>query len=351
MNPALLYIYSFPFFSSNSADDDSFPYREPGVIELLVLSSFLFLLNVVRVVADHFLHAGIIAEIILGMVYGEPIAGILPTDWEGTFTVLGYLGLIGIVFEGGLSTNLDLLVANLPLSVLCASIGIGFPVAFSFALLNTGYGYKSLESFAAGAALCSTSLGTTLMALSSVTGAPTSSNSASSSDKARQEKQEHAIALSSELQAKETGEASEDVPLQKSRIGTVLISSAVIDDVIGLVLSSLVPALSAIDDTRSHSNLAWKVVRPMLSSVLMATITPIVARYILRPVFRFRNLGHRWCTPRLPGKSWGSTRVLKLISGPRSNLSRWGAQHHADGAGVLIMILTVSAFAAIAFCE
>ena len=47
--------------------------------------------------------------------------------------------------------------------------GIGLPVALSFALLSTGYGYDLLESFAAGAALSSTSLGTTLMALNSVT--------------------------------------------------------------------------------------------------------------------------------------------------------------------------------------
>lgn len=92
--------------------------------------------------------------------------------------------------------------------------------------------------------------------------------------------------------------APEDLPLQKSRIGTVLISAAVIDDVIGLVLSSLVLALSAVENTQSHSNLAWTVVRPMLSSTLMAAVIPIVARYILRPVFRLRSLGHHWCTPR-----------------------------------------------------
>lgn len=66
----------------------------------MILLSFLFFLNVARAVADYYLYAGIIVEIILGMVYGEPLAGILPTDWEGIFTVLGYLGLIGIVFEG-----------------------------------------------------------------------------------------------------------------------------------------------------------------------------------------------------------------------------------------------------------
>ena len=73
------------------------------------------------------------------------------------------------IVVGGLSTELPLLFANLPLSTLCAATGIGLPVAFSFALLTAGYGYAPLEAFAAGAALSSTSLGTTLMALNSVT--------------------------------------------------------------------------------------------------------------------------------------------------------------------------------------
>lgn len=60
-------------------------------------------------------------------------------------------------------------MSNLPLSIVCALTGIGLPIGFSFALLQAGYGYTPLETFAAGAALSSTSLGTTLMALNSVT--------------------------------------------------------------------------------------------------------------------------------------------------------------------------------------
>ena len=150
--------------------------------------SFLFLLNVDRVVADFLINGGIIAEIALGMVYGAPLANILSNQWEDTFTVLGYLGLIGLVFEGqgghltgnaisdgtdyrllgGLATDLPLLLANLPLSVLCAVTGVALPVALSFALLSGAYGYTRLEAFASGAALASTSLGTTLMALNGI---------------------------------------------------------------------------------------------------------------------------------------------------------------------------------------
>ena len=76
------------------------PYQEPQLVNLLVLTSFLYFLNVARVIADFLLYAGIIAEIFLGIIYGSPLAKLLPIEWETTFTALGYLGLILVVFEG-----------------------------------------------------------------------------------------------------------------------------------------------------------------------------------------------------------------------------------------------------------
>ena len=67
--------------------------------------SFLFLLNVLRIAADFLFNGGVIAEIALGVVYGAPLANILSAQWETTFTVLGYLGLIGLVFEGQWRTS------------------------------------------------------------------------------------------------------------------------------------------------------------------------------------------------------------------------------------------------------
>ena len=95
------YIFRFPPFSFASGSSDvALSYSQPPATELLVLLSFLFLLNVAKVVADYVLHAGIIAEIVLGAVYGSPLGAILPQSWEVSFTAMGYLGLIGLVFEG-----------------------------------------------------------------------------------------------------------------------------------------------------------------------------------------------------------------------------------------------------------
>ncbi|KAM5540608.1 hypothetical protein V8D89_005639 [Ganoderma adspersum] len=318
-------------------------YAEPSLVHLLVLGSFLYLLNAVRVVADHVLYAGLVAEIALGIVYGSPLANILPVDWENTFTALGYLGLILVVFEGGLSTNLPVLLSNLPLSIICALTGIAAPIALSFALLHTGFGHKPLEAFAAGAALSSTSLGTTLAALNSVT---KNIVAISVTNPSLLDDSYPTTARSTPVGADpiaRTLPPEKEIPLQQSRIGTILISAAIIDDVVGLVIASLIPALASIDSDNgdNHSNLAWTIVRPLLSSFLMAAIASIVSRFILRPIFLYRGVGERWCAPAREGKPWGALSLSKQGSG-------WGTSTHSDAVKLFIMVTTLSGMAAIA---
>ncbi|RPD62148.1 hypothetical protein L226DRAFT_463681 [Lentinus tigrinus ALCF2SS1-7] len=323
-------------------------YEEPSLVHLLVLASFIYLLNVVRVISDYLLYAGIVAEIAFGIVYGSPLASLLPTSWESTFTALGYLGLILVVFEGGLSTNLPILISNLPLSTFCALTGIGLPIALSIALLNAGFGYRPLEAFAAGAALSSTSLGTTLAALNSVTKSSGSTEKIPAcTPRSERPSTDASIPLASTFVSPQSANASAptlsaEPSLQQSRIGTVLISAAIIDDVIGLVIASLIPALASVDSDNSsvQGNLAWTIVRPLLSSVLIAVVGCMVARFILRPLFWYHGIGERWCAPARPGKTWGAF----SMAGAEAH---WGTETHADTVKLLLMVATVSAMVAI----
>ena len=95
--------------ASSSTSTLTFPYTQPTLPVLLTVASFLFFLNVFRITADIALHAGLVAELFIGMVYGAPLAGILQTQWETTFSVLGYLGLILIIFEG---SSMDVLLTH-----------------------------------------------------------------------------------------------------------------------------------------------------------------------------------------------------------------------------------------------
>ncbi|KAI0772547.1 hypothetical protein BD413DRAFT_603990 [Trametes elegans] len=327
------------------------PYEEPSLVNLLVFSSLLYLLNVARVLADYLFHGGIVAEIALGVIYGSPLAQLLPSDWEVTLTVLGYIGLILVVFEGGLSSNLPTLLSNLPLSIVCALTGIGLPIAFSFALLNAAFGYGTVEAFAAGAALSSTSLGTTLAALNSVSnsrivsaGKVSDTSQTSQSMESSFPASRRTPSLANCMDTYDTVPSDTSSSLQQSRIGTVLISAAIIDDVVGLVIAAVIPALASIQSDSGHTlasgSLAWTIVRPLLSSVLIAALCPMVSRFILRPLFWHSSIGERWCASARLDKPWGAFGFARVGSG-------WGTEAHADAVKLFLMIAMLSGMAAI----
>ena len=77
-----------------------FPYDEPSVVQILILLSFVYFLNVAGYIGDRLCHAGLVLQIFVRVIYGTPLAAILLPSWEATFLLLGYIGLILIVFEG-----------------------------------------------------------------------------------------------------------------------------------------------------------------------------------------------------------------------------------------------------------
>lgn len=94
--------------------------------------------------------------------------------------------------------HLGLLKANIVLSTCAAAIGILVPFGLCYALLYGGWGFGAVETFIVGAALSVTSLGTTFVVIAS---------------------------------------AGKGVDLPRTRIGTVLITAAVISDVCGLIMA------------------------------------------------------------------------------------------------------------------
>ncbi|KAE8450635.1 hypothetical protein EG329_005979 [Mollisiaceae sp. DMI_Dod_QoI] len=219
------------------------PYEEPGITTILSLAAFLVLLNVGRYLLDSLLYCGIIAEILIGVVWGLPVGGTawLTKGMQETIQAFGYLGLIGLVFEGGLSTNMKLLRKNAYLSVSVATVGLLMPIALSFLLLvlpfssSSGTSYPTpLAAFSAGASLCSTSLGTTFAILSSA-------------------------------------------GMQHTRIGTVLVGAAMMDDVVGLVMVNIVTTLGA-----GYTG-SWPIARPIAASFGLLLVVLIIAPYLLKP--------------------------------------------------------------------
>lgn len=219
----------------------SLPYHEPGIVTILVQSSFLIILNLVNVIVDKTLYCGLLGQIFIGVAWGTPGAKWLGETTEDVIVQLGYLGLILLVYEGGLSTSFASLKANLLLSIAVAITGIGLPIGLSF-ILQDLVGATPLQAFAAGAALCSTSLGTTFTVLST------------------------------------SG-------LTKSRLGVVLTSAAMMDDVVGLVMVQVISNLGG----SASSFEATTVIRPVFVSLAVAVLTPLICRFFVKPCTLFLN--------------------------------------------------------------
>ena len=211
-------------------------YHEPGVVVILTLTSFFLLLNLIGHILDKLIFCGLLGQLFIGVAWGSPGGQWLSMSMQEAFVQLGYLGLILLVYEGGLSTNFQALKSNLFLSTFVALTGIGAPIGISFILLGLTDA-TPLQAFAAGAALCSTSLGTTFTVL------------------------------------KTSG-------LTQSRLGVVLACSAMLDDVVGLIMVQIISNIGVEGSTLSASIIA----RPIGVSLAFAIVMLIICRFIVKPL-------------------------------------------------------------------
>lgn len=211
-------------------------YQEPGIILILVQSSFLILLNVVGATIDHYFYCGLVAQVLLGMAWGTPGAHLLSNAFQQAVTQIGYLGLIAIIFEGGLSTSARAIQHTLLLSICVALTGIIVPIGLSFSLRSLSSA-SNLQAFAAGAALCSTSLGTTFNLLKTT-------------------------------------------KLTSTRLGVVLTSAAMLDDVVGLIMLQIISNLGSNHDSFE----ATTVMRPVFVSIGFAIVLVLFCKYACIPI-------------------------------------------------------------------
>ncbi|KAL2670715.1 hypothetical protein Neosp_014514 [[Neocosmospora] mangrovei] len=212
----------------------SLSYHEPSITVISILSGFLLLLNLLNYGLDKIAYCGLIGQVALGIAWGTPGAKWLSREVEDAVMQLGYLGLILIVYEGGLATSFKSLKANIGLSSGVAITGILLPIGLSFALKSM-FNASPLQAFAAGAALCSTSLGTTFTILGT------------------------------------SG-------LSTTRLGVVLTSAAMMDDVVGLIMVQVISNLGG------DSFDAVTVVRPVMVSLAFAALMPLLGRFVVMPV-------------------------------------------------------------------
>ena len=76
------------------------PYKETSIEEILILSSFLLLLNAVNAILDRVIYCGLLGQVLLGIAFGTPGTQWLHHGTEKAIVQLGYLGLALVVYEG-----------------------------------------------------------------------------------------------------------------------------------------------------------------------------------------------------------------------------------------------------------
>ncbi|KAK9859932.1 hypothetical protein MYU51_010037 [Penicillium brevicompactum] len=235
------------------ASEAAFAYHEPSIKTVLNYTGFLLVLNIANTCLDKLLYCGLIGQLFIGVLWGTPGAKWLDRETETVIQQIGYLGLILLIYEGGLSTSIKALKANVLLSAAVALTGICAPMGLSFILMELALA-TPLQAFSAGAALSATSLGTTFTILSTT-------------------------------------------QLTTTRLGTVTTSAAMLDDVVGLVMVQIISNLGG-----NSSFSVVTVIRPVFVSLGFAIGLLLLCAFCLEPVLKIA-IQHRACLPDFAGSA------------------------------------------------
>ena len=167
---------------------------------LLVVAAVLITTRVLSVFAEKFGQPAILGELLGGILLGASVLGILHPADVG-IRILAQLGLLILLFEIGLATDLRALTRVGGTATVIAVVGVALPFAFGYAALSA-MGVSRLAAVVCAASLTATSIGVSTRVLA-------------------------------ELGFLQTEE------------GRVVLGTAVLDDIIGLVILSVIGSFAA----------------------------------------------------------------------------------------------------------
>ena len=179
----------------------------------------------------------VIGELLAGVVLGPSLLGwIEPTQ---TFRLLAEIGIILLLFEVGLETDVMQLVRSGGKSVVVAISGFVLPFALGFALCYWGFGLAMLVSLFVAGTITATSIGITLRVLA-------------------------------------------DLGRQHSHEAQVILGAAVIDDILGILLLALLYEFSVsgnIDFAESGKVLLFVLVFFVLAPAAAKLMSSIIQHF------------------------------------------------------------------------
>jgi len=203
---------------------------------LLVLAAVLLTTRSLSALAERIGQPAILGELVGGIVLGASALGILDPNDVAIHT-LAQLGLLILLFEIGLATDLRALTKVGGTATVIAVVGVVLPFALGFAALSA-MGVGRLAAIVCAAALTATSIGISTRVLA-------------------------------ELGFLHTVE------------GRVVLGAAVLDDIIGLVILSVIATFAA-----GVAVTTAGVVRTIAVAFGFVVITLLAGGYVVPPLFR-----------------------------------------------------------------
>lgn len=206
---------------------------------LIQLVLILFSARIVGEIAAWMNIPSVIGELIAGVLIGPSLLGIV--EATPSIHLLAQIGIILLLFEVGLDTDIGKLISAGLKAVTVAIGGVLLPFAFGFALSFYLFHFSLLASLFIGSTLTATSIGITLRVLS-------------------------------------------DLKKQATSESQIILGAAVVDDIIGIVLLSLLYEFSASGDIK-----LWNAVEVLLFIVAFFIIAPIAAKAISTAIRRWES--------------------------------------------------------------
>jgi Kef-type K+ transport system membrane component KefB len=174
----------------------------------------------------------LVAEILVGLLFSA--MHWFPIDYIEAFKSLGYVGLLLMIFDGGVHMDLGMLKKVGARAFLLAVSGCFAPVILVWIVFQYGFGYAMMPAIAAGTALSSTAIGFTVQVLN-------------------------------------------DNGILQDHLGQLIMAGAMLDDVISLVLLAMLGSM-----TDGGGIGVMTILTPLLASAGV-----MIVGYLLRAFFVF----------------------------------------------------------------
>ncbi|MFH1393846.1 MAG: cation:proton antiporter [Candidatus Micrarchaeota archaeon] len=163
---------------------------------ILTLILILSAAKVAGFIAERLRQPAVLGELLIGIILGPSLLGLIHGDAE-VIVFLAEVGVILLLFDVGLKSNIDELLTAGKTSSIVALIGVAAPLALGYIFSTEFLHLDPVIAFFVGATLTATSVGVTMRVLN-------------------------------------------DIGKVRSEEGKVILGAAVIDDILGLILLSII---------------------------------------------------------------------------------------------------------------